>query len=168
LNADRFEHAVQSAFAFLEDDFGMTVKLESNAERRRHWWGRYVTYVNDRMFLRVELDNRDRAFNILLGPLVDGEIPPYPIFLERDDEPLTWFPLWAILQSRGVEDPPFSFAEDEQLDAELSAWAAALRDHAAAALAGDFDELREPVRRVKNKEAAARLEGDERLFGPGT
>lgn len=168
MNADRFEQAAQSAFAFLEDDFGMTVKPESKTERSRHWWGRYVTYVSDRVFVRIELDNRDRAFNILLGPLVAGDIPPYPIFLERDDEPLTWFPLWAILQSRGVQDPPFSFAEDEQLDDELAAWAAALRDHAGVALSGDFDDLREPVRRVKNQEAAARLERDERLFGPGT
>lgn len=168
MDPDRFEQAARSAFAFLETDFGMTLKPETKAERRSHWWGRYVTYVGDRTFVRIELDTRDVAFNILLGPLVDGEIPPYPIFLEREDEPLTWFPLWAILQSRGAPDPPFSFVEDEQLDRELAAWASALREHAAPALAGEFEELRDPVRRVKYREAIARMERDERLSGPGS
>jgi hypothetical protein len=166
MNPDRFEQAAVAAFAFLEDDFEMTLRRDTDAERKKFWWARHVTYVSSRAFVRIELDTRDRAFNVLLGPLVNGDIPPYPIFLEHEDEPLTWFPLWAILQSRDVPDPPFSFAEDDQLDQELAIWADVLRQHAAAALAGDFDDLEGPVRLVKYREAISREERDEHDSGP--
>jgi hypothetical protein len=122
---------------------------------------RYLTYRNADAFVRVELDDRDRAFNVQLGPVVDGDLPPYPIFLERADEPITWFPLWAVLRGRGSVEPPFTFAEDQHLDEELDAWAAALREHAACALVGDFDELHEPVRRIKRRQAEAARERDQ-------
>jgi hypothetical protein len=165
-NLDRFEQAAQRAFAFLERDFGLTFEPDSTDEWRKHWWVRYLTYRNDGAFVRIELDDRDRAFNILVGPVVVGELPPYPIFLEREDEPVTWFPVWAILRGRGEPEPPFSFAQDERLDDELDAWAAALREHARPALRGDFDELREPVRRAKRQQAEAARERDERRSGP--
>jgi hypothetical protein len=149
MDLDRFEQAARRAFAFLERDLGLTVEPDSDEDRREHPWVRYLHYRGEATFVRLELDDRERVFNILLGPLVDGDLPPYPIVLERDDEPVTWFPLWAILRSRGTAEPPFSFAEDERLDGELDAWAAALREHAGSALRGDFDELHEPVRRVK-------------------
>ncbi len=78
MNPDRFEQAAEVAFAFLEDDFGMSRKTQSAADRRKHWWGRYVTYTSHRVFVRIELDNKDRAFNILLGPLVNGTSRPIP------------------------------------------------------------------------------------------
>jgi len=166
MNLDRFEQASERAFAFLERDFGLAFAPDSTNERRAHWWVRYLTYRNSEAFVRLELDDRDRAFNILLGPVLEGELPPYPIFLEREDEPVTWFPLWAILRGRGAAEPPFSFAEDERLDEELDAWADALRSHAALALAGNFVELQEPVRRVKRQESEAARPRDERRFGP--
>jgi hypothetical protein len=70
-----------------------------------------------------------------------------------------------VLRGRGVAEPPFSFAEDQRLDAELETWAAALREHAARALAGDFVDLQEPVRQVKRAQAEAARERDRRLFG---
>ncbi len=165
MNLDRFEEASQRAFEFLEADFGLTFEPDSPDDRRRHCWVRYLTYRNAQAFVRIELDDRDRAFNIQLGPLVDGDLPPYPIFLERADEPITWFPLWAILRGRGADEPPFTFAEDEHLDQELETWGAALREHAAVALRGEFDDLREPVRRVTRQQAEAARKRDERLFG---
>jgi hypothetical protein len=154
MNLDRFEQAAQRAFGFLETDFGLTFEPDSPDDRRERWWVRYLTYRNDAAFVRVELDDRDRAFNIQLGPVVDGDLPP-----------VTWFPLWAVLRARGAPEPPFSFADDQRLDDELHAWAASLREQATPALSGDFDELRQPVRRVKRQDAEAARERDERLFG---
>jgi len=152
MNLDRFESAARSAFSFLERDHGMTFVPDTAQERHAHFWVRYLTYRSaGRSFVQIELDDRDRAFNVLFGPLEGRELPPYPIFMERDDEPVLWFPLWAVLSADGAEPPPFSFAEDARLDADLAAWAAALQTHARRALAGDFADLEELVRRVKRE-----------------
>ena len=164
MNLDRFEAAAQRAFGFLERDHGLEFHPDTAADRREHWWVRYLTYRDHRVFVRIELDDRDRAFNVLFGPIQEGRVPPYPIFLERDDEPIDWFPLWAVLRARGSAEPPFSFVEDEGLDAELLAWADALGTHAAAALrTGDFSALDDPVRRVKREQFDSAIERDERL-----
>ena len=159
MNLDRFEAAAERVFGFLERDYELTLRPDTAADRGEHWWVRYLTYRNDDVFVRIELDDRDRAFNVLFGPMREGRIPPYPVVLERDDEPLEWFPLWAVLRARGVPEPPFSFFEDGRLDAELLAWADALRTHAGAALGvGRFDVLDDPVRRVKREELDAAVE----------
>ena len=122
------------------DDFGFVFEPDSEADRTDHWWARYLTYRSETVFVRVELDDRDSAFNVLVGPLVDGEIPDYPIFLPASAEGVEWFPLWALIELRGAELPPFSF-DEARLNAELQAWAEALRTHAAPALEGDFSTL---------------------------
>jgi hypothetical protein len=148
MDLECFEQGVRRAFAFLEEDIGLTFESDSSS----HWWTSHLTYRNELVFVRVELDNRDRAFNILAGPIVDGGVPRYPIFPERAGEPLHWFPLWAILRARGADVPTFSFAEDDRLEAELAAWAGALREHAGDVLvSGDFGELDAPVRRIKSE-----------------
>ncbi len=146
---DRFEQAAQEAFGFLERDFNMVLYPDTPDQRKLEPPVRYLNYRNDTTFVRVELDVKDRSFNVLAGPLVDGRVPPYPIFLEREEEPVLWLPLWAILEAVEVAHPPFSFAEDQRLDRELAAWATALREHATAALRGDFEDLAGAVRRVK-------------------
>lgn len=155
MDLDRFESAARDAFAFLERDHALTFRPDSADDRDRHWWVSYLTYFGGHAFVRVALDDRDRAFNVLFGPLRHGDLPPYPIFLERDDEPLTWFPLWAVLEARRADVPRFSFAEDGRLDVELTAWTTALREHATDALRGDFDDLEGPVRRVKAEQLKA-------------
>ena len=164
MNLDRFEAAARAAFAFLERDLDFTFEPDTSKERRDHWWVRYLTYRGERAFVRVELDSRDRAFNVLFGPLRDGEIPPYPIFMESEQQPILWFPLWAVLQVEDTDQPPFTFAEDGPLDEELRAWADALRKHAASALSGDASDLEEGVRRVMHRELAAADERDANLL----
>ena len=163
MNLDRFEVAAQHAFGFLERDYHLTYYPDTPAARREHWWVRYLTYRDGRVFVRLELDDRERVFNILFGPLRDGRMPPYPIVLERTGEPIEWFPLWAVLGARGLPEPPFSFVEDERLEEELLAWADAVDEHAAAALtSGDFSALEEPVRQVTREHVNAANERDGR------
>jgi hypothetical protein len=165
LNLDQFEDAARIAFAFLEEDFAFAFTRDSEEDRKRHWWVRYLTYRNNTTFVRVELDDRERVFNVLFGPLDDGQIPEYPIFLPRQARSLTWFPLWAVIEMRNEEAPPFSFAKGERLGYELGAWAEALRRHAEPALRGSFADLdREGVYRVMSSklEAAEREIHDRR------
>ena len=153
MNLDRFEAAAYEAFGFLERAYGLEHSPDTAADRRAHWWVRYLTYTGGRAFVRVELDDRDRAFNVLFGAVRDGRIPSYPIVRERENEPILWFPLWAVLRARDVPEPPFSFVTDERLDAELRVWADALEAYAGDALrSGDFSALDEPVRRLKSEQ----------------
>jgi hypothetical protein len=137
VDLDRFEEAARRAFAVLEHDFS----CEFLPDRERHWSARYLTYRNETTWVEVYLDDRDRAFVVLFGPLVDGEIPEHPIFLPPPDHPLQRFPLWAVMEARADEPPPFTFTEGDRLDSELRAWAEALRKHAGPALRGSFAGL---------------------------
>ena len=166
MSLDRFEDSARLAFAFLEHDFGCTFLVESEKERRRHWWARYLTYRNDATFVRVELDDRDHAFNVLFGPLVDEEIPEYPIFLPASGEDVRWFPLWAVMEARGEDAPPFSW-DDAALDAELQAWANALREHAGPALEGRFAGLEAVYPVLSSNLERRQRELDEELAGDG-
>ncbi len=107
MRIEEFEKASREVFAFLERDFGFRLlSAESGGPGLCH-----LTYANDVAFVRLKTDvASDRHFNLLVGPLVRGSIPPEPLFLEREDEPLTWYPLWAIMRVRGADEPRFSGA----------------------------------------------------------
>ena len=68
----------------------------------------------------VALDDRERSFDIHLGPLDGAERP----------DPATGNSLRDLLAAAGEDAPPFSF-EPDHLEADLKPWAAALSRHAA-------------------------------------
>ncbi len=67
----------------------------------------------------VALDDRERSFDIRLGPLEGAERP----------EPRAGRSLRDVLEAAGEHPPPFSFDPD-RLEADLEPWAEALRRHA--------------------------------------
>ncbi len=71
----------------------------------------------------VALDDRERSFDIRLGPLGGGERPDAGAGASLRD----------LLAAAGEEAPPFSFQAD-RLEADLEPWADALRRHAAGPL----------------------------------
>jgi FXSXX-COOH protein len=71
----------------------------------------------------VALDDRERSFDIRLGPLDGAERP----------EPSAGRSLRDVLDAAGEHPPPFSFDPD-RLKADLEPWAEALRRHAAGPL----------------------------------
>jgi hypothetical protein len=71
----------------------------------------------------VALDDRERSFDIRLGPLDGAERP----------EPGSGRSLCDVLEAAGEHPPPFSFDPD-RLEADLEPWAEALRRHAAGSL----------------------------------
>ena len=68
----------------------------------------------------VALDDRERSFDIHLGPLDGAERP----------DPAAGESLRDLLAAAGEDAPPFSF-EPDRLEADLEPWAAALSRHAA-------------------------------------
>jgi hypothetical protein len=73
----------------------------------------------------VALDDRERSFDIRLGPLEGGERPAAAAGQSLRD----------VLEAAGEHAPPFSW-EPDRLEAELEPWAEALRRHAGATLSG--------------------------------
>jgi hypothetical protein len=71
----------------------------------------------------VALDDRERSFDIRLGPLDGVERPATAAGQSLRD----------VLEAAGEHPPPFSY-EPDRLEADLEPWAEALRRHAAAAL----------------------------------
>jgi hypothetical protein len=67
----------------------------------------------------VALDDRERSFDIRLGPLEGAERP----------EPHAGRSLRDVVEAAGEHPPPFSF-EPDRLEADLEPWAEALRRHA--------------------------------------
>jgi hypothetical protein len=73
----------------------------------------------------VALDERERSFDIVLGPLDGAERP----------DPAAGRSLRDLLSAANEDAPPFSFDPDG-LEADLEPWAEALRRHAAGPLSG--------------------------------
>jgi hypothetical protein len=73
----------------------------------------------------VALDERERSFDIRLGPLEGAERPDAAAGASLRD----------LLAAAGEDAPPFSF-EPDRLEADLEPWADALRRHAAGPLSG--------------------------------
>jgi len=69
-------------------------------------------------FVIVALDDRERSFDVVLGPLGVAERP----------DPAAGRSLRELLARAGQDPPPFSFDSD-RLEADLEQWAEALRRH---------------------------------------
>jgi hypothetical protein len=101
---DEFEQAARRAFSRLEHGHGFAVEVGPPEAERSAMSPRYLLYRNETTFVCVELAiNYDRSFTVVVGPLTDGEDPPRPIFLEREGELMTHYPLWAIMRANGAD-----------------------------------------------------------------
>lgn len=146
-----FVEAVLEAFAEVQAEYGLElVRQDDDFALPR------VTYTGNGVFLDVSLERRDYFFWVNLGPLVDGQVPSWPIFTTRDT-PWAYFSLEQILVVRGVRSSwlwrwpftmwsPFRADPDdtEALRKRLPRVVNLLRQHAGDLLAGDlaaFDEL---------------------------
>jgi hypothetical protein len=132
---DEFELAVDQTFAQTATELGLA-KDPGSTRQLSHSIS--LTYLGSKVFVVFELDQRDKLFNVVIGPLVNGRVPPRPLFLPKRDEALTWYPLWALLRLRDEPLPPFTFAHRPDLDGELRSWVAALREQAGTLVNGDF------------------------------
>ena len=117
-------------FRFLEDDY------EFRPSEKRETWSESVLYRNSTTFVSVTHDWRDAYTGVQVGPLVNGEIPDYPIFVQ-DEETVRWVDLIDILEANELPAPEVGHrTKDASVD--LAALAAAVRAHCPALLRGDF------------------------------
>jgi hypothetical protein len=122
--------AARHEFRFLEDDYGC------RAEESRSNWSEGVLYRNSTTFVSLTHDWRDVYTGVQLGPLVNGEVPEYPIFVQ-DEKTVSWVDLSYLLEANGLPLAEVSH-RTKDVKADLAALAAAVRTHCGPLLGGDF------------------------------
>lgn len=137
---------VEPHFGFLVDHgFGQVETDDSS------FWSIWVQYASGRAAVRISLSNEFRRAEVQLIRLVDGQVPPYPIWITSDR--IDWVLLDTVLEarkpSRLAETRSMTGLDGKRLDEQLAFWAEILRAVAPDFLGGDFaamDETAEIVR----------------------
>ena len=115
--------AVERHFGFL-DAFGFR---SSGTEERSHW-ETSVVYTSRQVAVKVSLSREFGRAEVDLVRLVDGEVPPYPIWIT--EEVLNWTLLDNVIEARrpdlSAQIPSGGLQEDE-LERQLETWAELLR-----------------------------------------
>ena len=152
---DHFIEDARRAFGYLEFDFGFSAEIQD-----AHWAVRSILYRNAATCVLVELDSRLPAFNLLIGPLDEGELPTRPAGLSAG-EAVGWFPLWLVIRANGEWPPDFTFSvRRAAFQGELKLWAEALHVHAGYALRGEFSELRDAAALLRARAELRAVEAD--------
>lgn len=89
----RWRRLVEAHVDFL-DDLGFQLA----AVEAESWWWVSVTYSNAASAIRFTRDFESEGCEVDLGRLVDGRVPPRPIWVSA--EPITWVPLDTVLEVR--------------------------------------------------------------------
>ncbi len=106
-----------------------------------HWWAVTVTYRSTVSAVDVSLSSEFQRVELSLVRLVDtvGEIAPINTFLAD----------WLLTLRADPSQQPGRGLDDSSVEAQLAFWAAALREHGADFLDGDFavlDQLEHLIR----------------------
>jgi hypothetical protein len=152
--AKEWQALVDPHFGFLRSEYECAITGDPSDE---HWTLRRVVYQNTTTAVAVDFSDEFQCVEVQLVRLVDGQRPPYPIFISA--QPLLHhFLLDGLLQLRAPElleeiKPHFSL-EPEEVEAQLSLWARGLKAFGADILRGHFSvfevlesRLREVARR---------------------
>lgn len=140
----KWRDQVDAHFHFLQTEYGyQIVKVDSRATGG---WESIVIYQSERAAVRVSNNlEYDRA-EVSLIRLVDGAIPPYPIFFFQDST-LDQTLLENVVLRRAPElrtrYSSMKGRSDEQLDATLAFLAEVARGYASDVLSGDFSIFEE-------------------------
>jgi hypothetical protein len=139
---------VRRHFDFLTEH-GFTVTDVQAAD----WWHVSVIYRSSTAAVRVTFSIEYQRVDLELMRLVDHDLPDYPIFVV-DHVPVNMFHADWLLLLRG--DPDRVPAEicglsDQQVEAQLIFWAAALREYGGDFLAGDLDVLDQLERMIRDR-----------------
>jgi hypothetical protein len=102
-----------------------------------------VVMANDRYYLRITCDYRDRQIGVGLGKLEEGAVPPIPIFPARSADGVRELPgpivLWLSTHDRDGAFALAQYADEtpEDLDTAIRRLADAYAIHARPLLLGD-------------------------------
>ena len=154
-----FERICREKFRFLEDQFGCKVSCESDR------YGTYVTYQNLTTAIRIALEPREGGvFSCRLIRLIDGTIPPVPIFI-KPDTPLHGFYVEYLLDLRASSCKRYRPTIEELYKPTtykkiLTQYAYAVKRYAIDILCGDFrifDELEKVVKKRAEESREERI-----------
>jgi hypothetical protein len=109
------------------------------------FWSLWVQYASGGAAVRISKSNEFRRSEVQLIRLVDGEVPPYPIWIGSDR--IDWILLDNVLEARRADLQHAALLmtglQDREIDAQLAFWADSLRDVCPDFLAGDFAAIDE-------------------------
>lgn len=132
-SAEKWAELVQRYFGFLGDhDFGLAESDDSS------FWTTWVQYRSSAAAIRVERSNEFQRVDVYLVRLVDGEVPPYPIWIIA--EQINWVLLDNVLEARGQSRPSTTGGglTAADLERQLAFWAESLINVAPEFLDGDM------------------------------
>jgi hypothetical protein len=129
----RFFRTCRREFGFLESEHGC------GRTEDEQWYAVQAIYRNETTFVAVTHDFRDLYTGVQLGPLLDGEVPPYPIFVQEESR-LMWIDLCDVLAASGLPVPELSHAS-KHVERDLGVLAGELRERCGPLLTGDFSAL---------------------------
>ena len=120
------------------------------------FWSLWVQFRSATAAIRVSKSNEFNRAEVELIRLVDGQVPPYPIWIT--DDRIDWVLLDNVVKVR----QPHLMAEvaghtglgTAQVDEQLRFWAQVLRDVAGDFLGGDFAPLDEAAVFIRSQVAA--------------
>lgn len=142
--AKDWQHKVEAAFPFLaERGFRRTAEATS-------FWETSCTWSAGSVAIKVAESTEFQRVDVHLVRLVDGEVPPYPIWVT--DEPQNWALMDNVLQARSSEAQaqiPAGGLSRRSVAEQLAFWAGAIQDAAPDFLAGSpacIDEAADIVR----------------------
>jgi hypothetical protein len=128
-------------FRFLESEFGFSPPVLEQDRYRE-----LVLYRNATTFVRITNEPREGGIFVLIGRLVDGNVPPYPASIRPETRlHMFYLPDFKPLRSEG-ETP---VAGDGPKRSELARCAEETKKYAADVLRGDFSIFPMLDRQVK-------------------
>ena len=90
----RFVASVRKHFGFLIREFGF---VEDHTES--DWFGTEIAFRGRRTAVQVEWEVRDKLLSVFVIELVDGAIPPRPVF-DTDVSFERWIPIEVLVRQR--------------------------------------------------------------------
>ena len=145
-SAGEWRQRVGAHFSFLEEHGFHKPTADDSS-----WWATIAQYSSDRSAVRVSRSVEFQRSEVHLIRLVDGTVPPYPIWVTS--APIDWTLLDNVLIARAPElyrvGALLKGLSDDDVERQLAFWASALRSVAPEFLEGDltlFADAEEVIR----------------------
>jgi hypothetical protein len=149
-SAEKWARKVEPHFGFLRDAGFSRVEADDSS-----FWSLWVQYASPTAAVRISKSNEFIRAEVQLIRLVDGHVPPYPIWITS--ERIDWTLLDNVLEARypglQAESRRLTGLDESALERQLTFWADALRVAASDFLGGSFDAIDEAAVLVRQRVA---------------
>jgi len=148
--AAKWLRQVEPRFGFMSRHGFTTIHVDDSS-----FWSTWVQYASDTSAIRVELSREFVRSEVHLIRLVNGEVPPYPIWIT--DDRIDWALLDTVVEVRQpglmTDVRKQTGLTSDELDSQLWFWARTLRDVAGDFVAGEFAALDEAATLIRSRVA---------------